>query len=170
MNRGLIVLWNFILVCFGFIGGLSAGAMMQDNIDKQIIREIRQDYEIQIMKLNEKNAEKDKMINQALNFLTLEGITSWYGYPFHGRPTSSRKLFDKTKLTAAHRSLPFGTQWLIKNKLNGKSIIVEITDRGPFIKGRILDLSEAAAIALDIRDKGICGVMMEPMLRLGIGD
>jgi rare lipoprotein A len=75
----------------------------------------------------------------------MEGLASWYGEAFQGRLTSNGERFDKEKLTAAHRSLPFGTYVRVSNLDNGSSVVVRINDRGPFVDGRIIDLSEAAA-------------------------
>ncbi len=69
---------------------------------------------------------------------------SYYAEKFHGRKTASGKIFDMYKLTAAHKTLPFGTKMKVTNESNGKSVIVEITDRGPFVRGRELDLSKKA--------------------------
>ena len=69
---------------------------------------------------------------------------SYYADKFHGRRTASGRKYDKTKLTAAHKSLPFGTMVRVTNESNGKSIVVEITDRGPFVRGREIDLSRKA--------------------------
>ncbi len=74
-----------------------------------------------------------------------EGIASWYGPKFHGRRTASGEIFDMYKLTAAHPWLPFGTVVRVTNLENGLSVVVRINDRGPFVKGRIIDLSYAAA-------------------------
>ena len=73
------------------------------------------------------------------------GTASWYGPEFAGRRTSSGEIYDPNKLTAAHRSLPFGTLVLVRNLDNGSSVVVRIDDRGPFARGRVIDLSEAAA-------------------------
>lgn len=89
------------------------------------------------------------------------GTASWYGARYHGRSTSSGEIFDKDALTAAHLSLPFGTRVRIKNLLNDSSVIVRITDRGPFGRGRIVDVSEAAARELGILAQGVCRVAME---------
>ncbi len=74
-----------------------------------------------------------------------EGIASWYGPRFHGRRTASGEVFDMHRLTAAHPWLPFGTVVRVTNLENGLSVVVRINDRGPFVKGRIIDLSYAAA-------------------------
>ncbi len=69
---------------------------------------------------------------------------SYYGERFNGRKTASGRLFDMNKLTAAHKKFPFGTKLRVTNESNGKSVIIEVTDRGPFVKGRELDLSKKA--------------------------
>jgi len=73
------------------------------------------------------------------------GSASWYGPGFHGRSTANGERFNQGSLTAAHKSLPFGTKLRVTNKRNGKSVVVRINDRGPFIRGRMLDLSKGAA-------------------------
>lgn len=76
------------------------------------------------------------------------GNVSWYGIPFHGKRTASGRIFDMNRLTCAHRTFPFGTKILVENPKNGNSCIVEVTDRGPFVRTRVLDLSRQAARAL----------------------
>jgi rare lipoprotein A len=78
------------------------------------------------------------------------GLASWYGPGFQGKRTASGERFDTNALTAAHRTLPFGTRVRVKSLVNGKEVVVRINDRGPFIQGRIIDLSQAAALALDL--------------------
>lgn len=73
------------------------------------------------------------------------GLASWYGAPHHGRRTASGEVFDMNQLTAAHRTLPFGTRVLVTNRDTGQSAELRINDRGPFVEGRILDVSYAAA-------------------------
>jgi rare lipoprotein A len=89
------------------------------------------------------------------------GMASWYGPKFHGRHTSSKEVFNMYDLTAAHKSLPFGTYVAVTNLDNGKSVTVRINDRGPFIKGRIIDLSYAAAKTLDMLNSGVALVRIE---------
>lgn len=86
------------------------------------------------------------------------GMASYYGGKFIGRPTASGEIFDATKLTAAHKKLPFGTKVKVTNLSNNKSVIVRINDRGPFVAGRIIDLSEAAAKKIDMISKGVVKV------------
>ena len=73
------------------------------------------------------------------------GVASYYGKRFAGRPTASGEIFNPVKLTAAHRTLPFGSKVKVTNKRNGRSVVVRINDRGPFSKGRVIDLSRKAA-------------------------
>ncbi len=82
------------------------------------------------------------------------GIASWYGPGFHGRTTANGERFDMHELTAAHKTLPFGTRVLVHNPRTGKQVVVRINDRGPFIKGRVIDLSKAAAKALGFKSRG----------------
>ena len=83
-----------------------------------------------------------------------EGHASWYGKKFHGRTTASGEKYNMFEMTAAHKSLPFGTRVVVHSKRSGKTVEVRINDRGPFISGRIIDLSYAAAKELDIVNLG----------------
>ena len=94
-------------------------------------------------------------------FAAEEGLASWYGGKFHGRLTSSGEVFDTNQMTAAHRTLPFGTLVKVINQDNGKSTIVKINDRGPFVEGRIIDLSRAAADELGMVGEGVARVVLE---------
>jgi rare lipoprotein A len=94
------------------------------------------------------------------------GKASWYGGEYQGRLTASGEVFDKNKLTAAHRTLPFQTIVNVRNLNNGKSVRVRINDRGPFIHGRIIDLSEAAAKALGMIREGVIPVSVQ-VVRFG---
>jgi len=89
------------------------------------------------------------------------GIASWYGAPYHNRRGSNGEIYDMHAMTAAHRTLPLGTIVRVTNPENGKSALVRITDRGPFIEGRILDLSRAAADQIGIVQKGTAPVRIE---------
>jgi rare lipoprotein A len=92
---------------------------------------------------------------------TEEGEASWYGAPFHGRQASNGEIYDMNKLTAAHRTLPFETMVRVTNENNGKSTVVRITDRGPFVNNRIIDLSYAAARQIDSIGPGVVPVRVE---------
>jgi rare lipoprotein A len=91
----------------------------------------------------------------------LQGLASWYGGKFHGRLTSSGEVFDTSELTAAHRTLPFGTMVRVTNLDNGKAVIVKINDRGPFVEGRIIDLSMAAAEEIGSVGQGVARVSLQ---------
>jgi len=92
------------------------------------------------------------------------GIASWYGYPYHGRATSSGEIYNMYAMTAAHRTLPFGTEVRVHDLENGRDVTVRINDRGPFVEGRIIDLSYAAAQAMGMN--GVAQVWLE---LLGLG-
>lgn len=92
----------------------------------------------------------------------VRGKASYYGGRFHGRKTASGERFNKHRLTAAHRTLPFGTRIRVTNLANGREVVVRINDRGPFgRRGRVLDLSEAAAKKLDMIRRGVALVQIE---------
>lgn len=90
-----------------------------------------------------------------------EGNASWYGEPFNGRRASNGEIYDMYKMTAAHRTLPFDTKVRVTNLNNGKSAVVRITDRGPFVENRIIDLSLAAAREIDSVGPGVVPVRVE---------
>jgi rare lipoprotein A len=89
------------------------------------------------------------------------GTASWYGPEFHGKSTSSKEIYDMHDLTAAHNTLPLGTYVMVTNLANGRSVTVRINDRGPFVKDRVIDLSYAAAKALDMIGPGTAQVRIE---------
>ena len=86
------------------------------------------------------------------------GVASWYGHPYHGRQAANGEIYDMEKLTAAHRTLPFSTWVRVENVANGKTVDVRITDRGPFVGERIIDLSHAAAREIDMIGPGVANV------------
>ena len=90
-----------------------------------------------------------------------EGLVSWYGEQFHDRPTASGQLFDSNAMTMAHPTLPFGTKVKVTNLRNGRSVVLTVNDRGPFVGQRIADLSQAAAATLGILRRGIAHARLE---------
>jgi rare lipoprotein A len=96
----------------------------------------------------------------SLRFLQ-SGEASWYGREQHGRLTASGEIFNRHKLTAASRHLPLNSVVKVTNEKNGRSVQVRINDRGPYAKGRVLDLSEAAADSLDMKKSGTAPVKIE---------
>jgi peptidoglycan lytic transglycosylase len=88
-----------------------------------------------------------------------QGLASYYR--FHGRRTASGEKFDETELTAAHRTLPFGTRLRVTNVATGQSVMVRVNDRGPFIPGRVVDVSHSAAEALGMTQQGVAKVKLD---------
>ena len=102
-------------------------------------------------------AESGKLLERAQETVSnwqQQGVASWYGPGFHGRLTASGERFNTQALTAAHLKLPFGTLLRVRSEQNGREVIVRVNDRGPYTKGRIIDLSQAAARALGIEGLG----------------
>jgi rare lipoprotein A len=92
---------------------------------------------------------------------TATGVASWYGGKFHGRRTASGETYNQHALTAAHRTLPFGTEVVVTNENNGRSVVVRINDRGPFSGGRVIDLSHKAATQIGMINSGTARVRLE---------
>src|SRR5689334_4888356 len=92
---------------------------------------------------------------------TEEGKASWYGVPYHGRPAADGEIYDMETLVAAHRVMPFNTWLEVTNLVNGKSVNVRVIDRGPFVGGRIIDLSHAAAREIDLIGPGVAPVRLQ---------
>lgn len=90
----------------------------------------------------------------------ITGIASWYGPGFHGRRTANGETYNMEAMTAAHKSLPFGTKVEVTNEANGKTVTVRINDRGPYVKGRVIDLSHAAAKQLGMIGAGTASVAL----------
>lgn len=100
--------------------------------------------------------------NRIATAATLQkGTASWYGPGFHGRRTASGERFNPGAMTAAHRSLPFGTKLKVVNEKNGRSVVVRVNDRGPFVGGRVIDVSAKTAKALGFYDDGLSKVKVE---------
>jgi len=89
------------------------------------------------------------------------GLASWYGRPYHGRQAANGEIYDMEKLTAAHRTLPFGTWVRVTNLNNNRTVEVRIIDRGPFVDGRIIDVSHAAAVEIELIGSGIAPVRLD---------
>jgi rare lipoprotein A len=89
-----------------------------------------------------------------------KGLASWYGKPFHGRKTASGEVYNMHKYSAAHKTLPLQSWVEVKNLANNRKMYIRINDRGPFIDGRIIDLSQAAAIELDVYRPGVVKVLV----------
>jgi len=116
------------------------------------------------------NEKIGKMIVEPIRVTLIRqfGVASWYGDPWHGKKTANMEIYDMNGLTAAHRFLPFNTLLRVTNLQNGRSVIVRVNDRGPFLKGRILDLSYEAAKELGMIEHGTAYVMLEVLPEDGI--
>jgi rare lipoprotein A len=101
------------------------------------------------------NASRAEAVATPKNF---SGNVSWYGVPFHGKKTASGKIFDMNKCTSAHLKLPFFTKVLVEDPKNGKSVVVQVLDRGPYVKTRVMDLSREAAKRLGTLGSGVAYV------------
>lgn len=143
-QRGII-----LLILLGFTVVLISRCSHSNNVRREISRTT----------LQREQLRKERAPARSLD--SFQGTASFYGAKFHGRKTASGEIFDMNKLTAAHRTLPFGTICRVTNLLNKKSVIVRINDRGPFVPGRLLDLSRGAAQALDAIPQGIIRVKVE---------
>lgn len=111
------------------------------------------EIDINLIHLNKVFEIQNDSVSEKLRLFKVNALTSYYADKFHGRRTASGQIFDNKKFTAAHKTLPFGTRLKVTNEANGKSVEVIVIDRGPFTKGRELDLSKAAffAITRDIK-------------------
>jgi len=99
----------------------------------------------------------------AVPLFTETGTASWYGPPYHNRQSSNGEIYDMNAMTAAHRTLPLNSVVRVTNLRSGASALVRITDRGPFVEGRVIDLSLAAAKAIDVWRPGTAAVQLEVM-------
>jgi len=104
----------------------------------------------------------DQFIPRGTNHgMRLATRASWYGSDFYGNYTACGQKYNSTMVSAAHKSLPCGTRVMVTNEYNGRSVVVTINDRGPFIPGRVLDLSNAAADILDMKHSGVVPITMD---------
>ncbi len=147
----LLALVLIILV----IGGLVGFTVIQSENGEDAERTIVEEFVPETIKENTVNTSlvefKDRGTMKA----------SWYGPKFHGKLTANGEIYDQMALTAAHKSLKFGTLLKVTNPRNGKSVILRINDRGPYIDNRELDLSKGAAIELGLIEKGVARVKVE---------
>ncbi len=107
------------------------------------------------------SGSRNSTVEDIVSAWTQSGRVSWYGPGFHGRRTASGETFDTNDLTMAHRSLPLGSKVRVTNLDNGRSVVLRVNDRGPYVRGRIADLSHAAARRLDFIDDGVVRARIE---------
>jgi rare lipoprotein A (peptidoglycan hydrolase) len=158
------------LIFFSFLGQ-SCGAI--SDLSQKISDLSQYDQSIEVTQVTHETIPSDATIKKAsveagrqksskpVAKHALNGKASWYGPGFHGKKTASGEIYDQRKLTAAHKTLPLGTKARVTNLENGSTVEVEINDRGPFINGRIIDLSRAAAGALGFVELGLAPVQVE---------
>ncbi len=147
---------SLIIVFFTLaVGALVGFTVLKGEKNVENERILIEEFVPVTVKENTVNTSAVKLIDRG----TLKA--SWYGPRFHGKFTANGEVYDQMALTAAHKSLSFGTLLKITNPKNGKSVIVRINDRGPYIEGRELDLSKGAAIELGILEKGVARVKVQ---------
>ncbi len=119
---------------------------VEEELEEEVEVEEKPEEEVKVEEVEVEVEEKE--VKSSNPYQT--GIASWYGSKFHGRTTANGETYNMYEMTAAHRDLPFGTMVKVVNPKNGKSVVVRINDRGPFIEGRIIDLSKKAAEKINI--------------------
>ncbi len=152
----------YTLLCAFLISGFAVVQAQQESKKKTFQKkEIRKDKEPIVKELldtvkkdNTKLVQREPVVDTLLiekgdfKWYKDHAHVSYYADRFHGKRTASGKIFDMNKMTAAHKKLPFGTKVRVTNEANGKSVVVEVIDRGPFVKGREIDLSKKAFQAI----------------------
>lgn len=136
----------------GLVTILSFGLLVQAGEVKETVQEVPAYHVEDAVTENSVPAVPDTLAlipHEQVTF-SEKGIASWYGPGFHGRRTANGEIYDMNAFTAAHKTLPFGTILRVTNRRNGKSVLVRINDRGPYIRGRVVDLSRRAARAIDL--------------------
>lgn len=137
------------------VGVLVGFTILKSDNNEQIERILIDEFVPATVKENTINTSAVELIDRG----TMK--VSWYGPKFHGKMTANGEIYDQMALTAAHKSLSFGTLLKITNPKNGRSVIVRINDRGPYIEGRDLDLSKGAAIELGILRRGVARLKIQ---------
>ena len=132
--------------------------VLEDDPIKEPVKKTVKKDDLKHQKISETPLAKDFTIKKGFRE---EGTASWYGPNFHGKWTASGKKYNMNKLSCAHKFLPMGTKVKITNIDNDRSIIVEVEDRGPYVYGRIVDLSKKAAKKLDVISKGLAHVKLK---------
>jgi len=149
--------WLFLICCLIALGGCGAPTYKTEVIETPETRELKgweKPYKV--------NGERYDPLRNHQGFVE-EGVASWYGRDFHGKLTSNGETYNMNDMTAAHKTLPLGVYVKVTNLQNGKSAIVRVNDRGPFVKKRVIDLSYAGAKALDYADAGTTRVRIEAL-------
>lgn len=149
MNR-----WILLLLCCGLLTACAGHEKYAQRPDSKLPRKGLKPYTI--------NGERYEPLSSHEGFVQ-GGLASWYGSDFHGKETSNGEIYDMYAMTAAHKTLPLGVYVKVNNRENGRETIVRINDRGPFVNGRIIDLSYSAARQLGLLDSGTAQVKIEAL-------
>jgi rare lipoprotein A len=153
---GWLIFFSFVGQSCGALSELSQSYHQSTELPQVTNETDSSDATIQKASVEPGQKKSSKPTKHALN-----GKASWYGPRFHGKKTASGEIYNQHKLTAAHKTPPLGTKARVTNLENGSTVEVEINDRGPFIEGRIIDLSRAAAGALGFVELGVAPVQVE---------
>ena len=149
------VYWTFVIAMVAFIDDSSAtGRIVSLQVAQDSVNSTKEDSV-------EPAVAAGTVLAEAVPEYRQVGIASWYGGRHQGRLTASGEVFDENKLTAAHRTLPLVTWARVTNLENGRSIAVRVNDRGPYIDGRVIDLSTRAAEELGMTEQGLARVQIE---------
>lgn len=156
LNYKEVILKSLVIVFLTLVvGGLVGFTVLNSANNEENERILVEEFVPVTVKESTVNTSSVEYINRG----TIKA--SWYGPKFHGKITANGEVYDQMALTAAHKSLSFGTLLKVTNPKNGRSVIVRINDRGPYIEGRDLDLSKGAAIELGILRKGVARLKIE---------
>ncbi len=147
---GVVLLLTLVSAC----GGPAYRSRVLDSPESSHLKGHQKAYEV--------NGERYRPLLDHSGFCE-EGMASWYGSDFHGKRTSNGEIYDMHAMTAAHKTLPLGVSVMVTNKSNNRSLVVRVNDRGPFVRGRVIDLSYAAAKELDVVDPGTVPVRIEAL-------
>jgi rare lipoprotein A len=160
--RKLAAIALFVTTSFGTVSASfspASGKNLADRIGAKI-RQVKAGGQFRLLNIyNSLRATNPSLVDAMNN--AKEGLASWYGGMFHGRKTAMGTTYNMNAMTAAHRTLPLGTWVQVTNQQNGRSAIVQVTDRGPYVANRIMDLSYAAATKLGYANAGTANIQMK---------
>jgi len=158
LNYKEVILKSLVIVFFTLVvGGMVGFTVLNSSNNEENERILVEEFVPVTVKESNVNTSLVEYINRG----TMKA--SWYGPKFHGKMTANGEIYDQMAFTAAHKRLSFGTLLKVTNVKNGRSVIVRINDRGPYIEGRDLDLSKGAAIELGMLRKGVARLKIEEL-------
>ena len=158
LNYKEVILKSLVIVFFTLVvGGMVGFTVLNSSNNEENERILVEEFVPVTVKESNVNTSLIEYINRG----TMKA--SWYGPKFHGKMTANGEIYDQMAFTAAHKRLSFGTLLKVTNVKNGRSVIVRINDRGPYIEGRDLDLSKGAAIELGMLRKGVARLKIEEL-------